>query len=635
MDTIAHGYPGGPLDDEDSFRVIEIQPGERDDPIIVRLVTTNLRDCSSYEALSYAWGDLTETESIQVVAATRPGHDDSPKAPLPVTIGCADSLRRLRSGTATRTLWVDSICINQTLVPERNQQLRLMSHIYSGAARVVIYLGESSGADSSEVVMDWLRELHEPSDAAAGHLPAPDLTVLRAFLGRRWFTRVWVLQEIRLAREAIVVCGDREVTWDAFRELRDWWRNCGMSRESNGSWDLPYTVGSLISDATDWIPWFLPSYPVRLLRLLVGTQFLGATDARDKLFAVLPLLTWESRRHRETHAAFDGNDDGDDDDPTSFVAPECDYRRRPADLFTQLARDLINAVGLQVLYYAATPTALPGLPSWVPDWGVETTHTWRNRRERGRSLMSLFLNSNINKETPRTWNFSDYTTALSGEQQRTQLHISAAVGDAISKIGDVCDVYADNFPLEQWEGLCDPVHLGEDGPGSCPGNGSRFVQVLFKDEVRIKDVAIKAAEAIKEYNLEKSGHRPPQSTAVLLGSFIHFDARDTGLADIFKSMALSYERQMELIFQCCHLRRLFVTEAGHLGLAPEAARVGDRVMAIQDLDVPFIVRSGGSDDDGLEAVRLLGTCYREKLSLMAEGGKDANHPINYEERVIR
>lgn len=115
MGTIVNSYLGGPLD-ENSFRVIEIQPGERDEPVTAHLITTNLRDCSSYEALSHAWGDLTQTEPIQVVAA-RLGHEDIPKAPLSVTIGCADALRRLRSGMVTRTLWLDYICINQSLVP--------------------------------------------------------------------------------------------------------------------------------------------------------------------------------------------------------------------------------------------------------------------------------------------------------------------------------------------------------------------------------------------------------------------------------------------------------------------------------------------------------------------------------------
>lgn len=73
---------------------------------------------------------------------------------------------------------------------------------------------------------------------------------------------------------------------------------------------------------------------------------------------------------------------------------------------------------------------------------------------------------------------------------------------------------------------------------------------------------------------------------------------------------------------------------GHLRLAPEAARIGDQVLAIKGLDVPFVVRSEGADDDGFEAVRLLGTSYKEEPSFEAEG-EDMDQLINYEERVIR
>ncbi|KAK8131698.1 HET-domain-containing protein [Apiospora sp. TS-2023a] len=649
MDTIANGYPGGPLDEKDSFRVIEIQPGERNEPVTVRLITTNLRDCSSYESLSYAWGDLTQTEPIQVVAA-RIGHDDSPKASLSVTTGCADALRRLRSDTTPRTLWVDSICINQSLIPERNQQLRLMSRIYSGASRVVIYLGESSGADGSDTVMDWLRELHEPSNAAAGHIPAPDLSVLHEFLDRRWFTRVWVLQEVRLARGATVVCGDREVSWDAFRELRDWKRNSRTFRGPHRVWTLPYAVQSLVTDVSGR---FLPPYSARLLRLLVDTRDLGATDVRDKLFALLPLLAWEGNRHREARLAADTSDDDDDrpaadtsdddDDQAGFVTLECDYERSPAEVFKQLARNLINAVGLQVLYCVATPTTISGLPSWVPDWGTKPRQTARRGAEQNRFLPRP-LKHNIDTETSGSWHFSDYTT--SHGEHGTQLHVQAASGGTIARLGELCDVYSNSFPLEQWEGLCDPVHL-EDGPGDPSGSdpwrhrSSRFVRVLFQDRIPYEDVAAKAVEAIREYNLEKSGSRrsSPETTAELRRWQIKLggDAKEeTALVDIFQAMAPSYQRQTELVFQCCHARRLFVTDNGYLGLAPETARVGDRVMVIKGLEVPFVARrTEDAGDGGLEAVRLLGTCYREALSLKANGGEDTDHLMNYQERLIR
>ncbi|KAK8084401.1 hypothetical protein PG997_005672 [Apiospora hydei] len=622
--TAAENYPGGQLNQEDSFRVIEIQPGERNAPINVRLITTNLQDCAPYEALSYAWGDLTQTESIEVVTTTL-DNGNNPSATLSVTISCADALRRLRFRTAPRTLWVDAICINQARVPERNHQLLLMPRIYSGASRVVIYLGESNNTNSSDAVMDWLREILEPSDSS-GHLPPPDLNVIREFLGRRWFTRVWVLQEVRLAREAIVVCGDREVSWDAFRELRDWVANLRVYEGRHRFWNLPYTVQSLVSDGPVSVLSWLPSYHAQLLHKLVHTRDLGATDPRDKLFAIIPLLEWEIWRYREAYPAADPKES----DRADCEATEFDYYGlSPAEIFTDLARELINGIGLHVLYCAVAPAAIPGLPSWAPDWSYSSPQVYRDRPEVDLSPVSHFFPFNHGTETSKTWHFSDYT-ASHGENG-TQLHVEAASGGTIAKLGDVCDMHTDCLPLEQWEALCDPVHFECEPDQKAL---SRFIDVLFKGDTFNEGAAIQAVAAVKRYNHDKSGDPSPKPSSHFWDWIFKGTAQETALMDIFQSALPSFQRQAERIFHACHRQRLFMTDAGCLGLAPDAVRVGDKIMIIKGLDAPFVVRSELESGDGPEAVRLLGTCYVER-GAKTEGGGDPDHTISYEERVIR
>ncbi|KAK1599326.1 heterokaryon incompatibility [Colletotrichum navitas] len=118
------------------------------------------------------------------------------------------ALRRLRLPTKPRMSWIDAICTNQSSVPERNHQLGLMPRIYSEAASVVVYLGESSEVENSDDAMDWLRESQESSltsgrQTVQGSIPS--------LLRRPWFLRTWVLQEIQLERRATVVCVSREV----------------------------------------------------------------------------------------------------------------------------------------------------------------------------------------------------------------------------------------------------------------------------------------------------------------------------------------------------------------------------------------------------------------------------------------
>jgi hypothetical protein len=50
-------YQYADLPDSQSFRVLELLPGEPHEPIAVRLQLTNWNNPPSYDALSYVWGE--------------------------------------------------------------------------------------------------------------------------------------------------------------------------------------------------------------------------------------------------------------------------------------------------------------------------------------------------------------------------------------------------------------------------------------------------------------------------------------------------------------------------------------------------------------------------------------------------
>jgi hypothetical protein len=141
--------------------------------------------------------------------------------------------------------------------------------------------------------MDWIREIDVPADF--GELPflyrdqvriiRPNTEMIEALLQRPWFSRVWVLQEVAFAKEVVVLCGDKEVGWESFMAFK-YWNVAALWVRT-----LPYIVNQAARK-----PW-LQSFgtPGRgLLNLLVATRHCGATDPRDKLFAILPLLSPET-----------------------------------------------------------------------------------------------------------------------------------------------------------------------------------------------------------------------------------------------------------------------------------------------------------------------------------------------------
>ncbi|KAK4206560.1 heterokaryon incompatibility protein-domain-containing protein [Rhypophila decipiens] len=64
-------------------------------------------------------------------------------------------LKSLRCRSTKRILWVDAVCINQTDIPEHNAQVSQMRHIYEGASSVAVFLGDAT-ADSHKG-LDFLR----------------------------------------------------------------------------------------------------------------------------------------------------------------------------------------------------------------------------------------------------------------------------------------------------------------------------------------------------------------------------------------------------------------------------------------------------------------------------------------------
>jgi hypothetical protein len=79
-----------------------------------RLLTCKLADCPPYLALSYSWG-LQPTLVPFVVGS----HRD-----FLISLDLHYALRNLRYGHQRRYVWIDTICINQKDIPERNSRSR-------------------------------------------------------------------------------------------------------------------------------------------------------------------------------------------------------------------------------------------------------------------------------------------------------------------------------------------------------------------------------------------------------------------------------------------------------------------------------------------------------------------------------
>ncbi|RSL92502.1 hypothetical protein CEP52_013759 [Fusarium oligoseptatum] len=608
-------YAGEILEEEDSFRLISLQPGDNDEPLILRLINTRLQDPQPYEAVSYVWGDASRQVLVRVV--DRHGEEIT----MGVTPNCYAALQRLRKKDSARTLWIDSICINQSLNAEKNHQLMLMARIYQEATQVVVYLGE--GTSDTDAAMKYIGEVDDPSDFGSGdwHLQSAicDKSSLDVFFERPWFHRVWVLQEITFAKQAIVVCGSQELDWQSFLTFYQW-------NVINRSVDkLPYLVQystSPVSKQGSWI-WYVE----RLFKMLRDTRHCGATDPRDKLYAIIPLL---NRDHDQLSVEigesmerwdYDNEDEIQDMQARREKTPiPVDYGRSEKAVFTDLAVLLLQTVGLDVLTSVIKQPRIPGLPSWVPDWSSINSN-WSSSnppREMGYAAGFdgepdyLFGRSRYKPERLQTWTVSEYLPA-SGETS-TQLHIDVVRVGRITKLGDACDIENNVFPLAQWESLVPskeylesrkpPAGLStqemmdfDNGPKGL----SPFVRTVSGDDVVYPRVVTEAVEFIKLYDTENLTKKQEEAKKDNIFWNESQDKDKLPLRDIFKKGS-SYETQANFILRMCDGKRFFVTDTGFIGLAPERAQVGDVVDVVNGASVPFVFRriSSKETDAGRE-----------------------------------
>ncbi|KAK3373139.1 heterokaryon incompatibility protein-domain-containing protein [Lasiosphaeria ovina] len=157
-------------------------------PILVSGVTSH-----PFETLSYVWGSAELTHFVCI-----------DNCQLPITASLHGALSRLRDSFLERIVWADAICINQEDLTERARQVHCMATIYAKASRVLMWLGGKEAADE-------LYTVSEQDEDLAGRN-----TSLLALVGRPWFRRIRVLQEVAAAQHILVVCGQTELDGYAF-----------------------------------------------------------------------------------------------------------------------------------------------------------------------------------------------------------------------------------------------------------------------------------------------------------------------------------------------------------------------------------------------------------------------------------
>jgi hypothetical protein len=359
---------------EKEIRLIRLAAGcspESDETVQCVLEPYSLisRQPIPFVAISYCWGISTEKRVVRIGGLS-----------LTVPASAEEVLRvALQVEGSSSYIWIDAICIDQSNLLERNQQVALMGTLYTKAHRVLVWLGNSSAGverallslhsilqQCQDVTCDGatLDETLWGGTGAQKHylysddgLPSScDWQALEEFFKSRWFKRMWPIQEVCLAKEAICYYGEHTISWTDIALSARWmyhrkyWLTSGKR----------YAGVDCAAEVRDTI-----ESPMGLYALLQMCIYFEATDPRDKIYGLLGLIP-----------------DSSPGAPAGQYAIVPDYKKSLKDVYTAAARvavaeDSLTVLGRAIWYRPAkVPPRYPdglvigNFPSWVPrlDW---------------------------------------------------------------------------------------------------------------------------------------------------------------------------------------------------------------------------------------------------------------------------
>lgn len=409
----------------------QLMHDELDGVLRGRITIENLDHCGEYEALSYCWegsiepiqGENQEKDRILI---------EMPNGTIrQLLIGAqlSTALRYLRARGQLLPIFIDQICIHQSKAAgEKNQQVSLMGDIYRSCARVVAWLDVAT--EKTDEFFDWvpclsgntrLKTLSEQRERSAKVLRAlmkrtddskekrvsdfgddddfeqdviamEDLT--HQYWGRfphhgfseicmrRWFRRIWIIQEACLGPELIFLCGRRSCSVQElemtvmFQKLASCQDKLSLSTSILPLWSDDKKAGKSQTREASIIPDRLLMQRANIRRPQPPgqktCQGLIAIINRFSLdtFAIGPWARLEASDPHDYIYALMGL--ADKDDPL-LMALKPDYGKPTEEVYVDVAHQVLNpAIDCLLLSRPELKSKQlkDVLPSWVPDWST-------------------------------------------------------------------------------------------------------------------------------------------------------------------------------------------------------------------------------------------------------------------------
>ncbi|KAH7068200.1 heterokaryon incompatibility protein-domain-containing protein [Paraphoma chrysanthemicola] len=601
-------YPA--LPSEEYIRIIELLPGEAADEIKFNLSVELRSHCKeSYDAISYVWGDKRKLRSTVCCNKAMYITDNLYSA--------LETIRAKQPGKSTR-LWADAISIDQENIQEKNHQVKNMGLVYRNAGLVHIWLGADSNGiaeDTFRLVLEYNTLLHLPNLFS----PGPDTSAaeeLSSYLNEvqrlghllrlPWFKRVWVVQEVALARSALLHWGQASLDFAELVELACFYsRNPHVTKWLGGPNDellflrilfqcVYRTYGRTALWGDPQLKWFFkgPKGPSKhavqsglFLDILIISKVLRASEARDHIYAFLGNLL-----ARGDHGKL-------------LIEP--DYGKTEQQISLDLTEALLRCtreapyVLCFVQHSSVEDVTGASGPSWLQSWDNDGTD---------QKLTFTIGNIGLNYEA------GGHVASLQfGMQENRILVIPGLIFDElcwtseILKSGDLAlDLNVQDEDSVQARqpyihALLDKVtlayqqYMGPEHPWDPAQHKNDFSYTLVTGYSNKEDISMK--------------HH-----ASIFNAYCHFLETQRAAPQLHADYVVSSKqakkaRRFERDTQNCDGRRLGILKSGRLALVPKFAQNGDVCAILAGMATPFTLRRAGANLHGEGYHHLVGEAY--------------------------
>jgi Heterokaryon incompatibility protein (HET) len=621
------GTPYFTLLDKHDIRLLVVQPGNYDDDVRCTLSHVALsRTEDIYDAVSYAWGNSAQTDVIYISDET-----------FPVTETVYLALKRFRYTNHPPILWIDSLCIDQGDIEERNQQVQLMADIYAKANRVVVWLGESSDGlhNAFETIRKahsyfWYRTLddkrnpiwHKDKDEQVIRrmvnetcLTNMDWKPVNDLLSRPWFQRLWVVQEITNSRRPYIVCGEHKLPWTILGRSLWYLAYHGLATEL-----LDHNVASAAENVAvmEMVrdkrlkesikePWF---------NVALASSCCQCSDPRDRVLAVMSMAKEGSYSIFDREVTFD----------YSLDASEFYKRFALWDILQLQSLRSLSCTSKTRASAKAPSTDQPiNIPSWVPDWtSVIDTHLFVRWNELtgfsagGKDMHVYFTND---KNTLNVKGTIVGTLDVVGS--------SPKVVKSTSRV-EMNDALVNELEgVKEWVQECQSIAAPATDSSMSPHGREAFWRTMMCDLTgraqpvpeefseyfdRYMEFINEAPEMLRYYLHNEEvirSYRPSFAEAFLsaLKAQLHLPQRRPPTnSQTFHQWFNKDFTSSALIESSLHTwstsRRFSRTNDGRLARVPDGAHTGDFICVLHGSEVPYVLRA---QEDG--AFTVVGECY--------------------------